>query len=165
MYINIHSSLMYNDAKIIFYSPNIHTIIHLQLSEIQRLTVHDIHFANSIIALWLKQWLQLALSHIQYRKTFQLFDMCPVLGLKFTLKLWCSFSAEQWHFATLSYSSHTLYNTSTCHVHNIVVFLFWTCTSDSKNKYSVLKLVGPPEQSAWNYIYGSQQVNYKLCKH
>ena len=149
MFINIHCPLMYNVAKIIFYSPNIHSIIHLQLSEIQIITVHDIHFANSITSLWLKQWLQLALSHIQYRKTFKQCDMCAVLRLRFTGKLWCSISAEQWHFATLPYSSHTLYNTSTYHVQTFEALLLWTCTSDSKKQYSVLKLVGPPEKSAW----------------
>jgi len=37
---------MYNGVKIIFYSPNIQTIIPLQLPEIQRITAHDIHFAK-----------------------------------------------------------------------------------------------------------------------
>ena len=46
LYIKIHSSLMYNGAKIIFSPPSIRTIIQLQVSEIQRLTVHDIHFAK-----------------------------------------------------------------------------------------------------------------------
>jgi len=48
LYINIHSSLMYSFIKIIFHSPNIHTVIHLQLFEIQRSTVHDIHFAKQL---------------------------------------------------------------------------------------------------------------------
>ena len=49
---------------------------------------------NSITAVWLKQWLQLALSHIQYRKTFQQCDMCAVLGVevyrKITVQHQCS---------------------------------------------------------------------------
>jgi len=69
---------------------------------------------NSITALWLKQWLQLALSYIQYRKTFQLCDMCPALWLSSTGKLWCNISIQQGNFAISLYSSHTLNNTSTC---------------------------------------------------
>ena len=46
LYIKIHSSLIYNGVTIIFSSPNIQTISQLQLSEVQRLTVHDIHFAK-----------------------------------------------------------------------------------------------------------------------
>ena len=37
---------MYNGVKIIFSSPNLQTIIQLQLSEIQRHAIHDIHFAK-----------------------------------------------------------------------------------------------------------------------
>ena len=105
---------------------------------------------NSITALWLKQWLQLALSHIQYRKTFQLCDMCPALGLSSTGTLRCNISAQQWNFAVLPYSSETLKNTSTCHVHKVEDLLFWTGTSDSKKQYSELKLVGVTEQSVRN---------------
>ena len=43
-YINIHSSLMYSGVKIIFSSPDIQTIIQLQLCEIQTLSVHNINF-------------------------------------------------------------------------------------------------------------------------
>jgi hypothetical protein len=76
---------------------------------------------NSYTDLWLKLWLQLALPHIQYSKTFQLCDMCTVLGLSSTGILWCSISVQSdtlppypiplTHFATLPHSSHTL-----CHI-------------------------------------------------
>jgi hypothetical protein len=131
---------MYNGVKIIFFSPNLQTIIQLQLSKYRDLLFVISTLQNSITALWLKQWLQLALSHVQYRKTFQLCDMCPVLGLSSTGKLWCSISAQRWNFAILPYASHTLNNTSTCHVHKFEALLFWTRISDSKNQYSGLKI-------------------------
>ena len=116
MYINIHSSLMYNGTKIISTPQTFRQLFSYSCLKYRDLLFMIFTLQNSITAVWLKQWLQFALSHIQYRKTFQQCDMCALSGLKFTAKLLCNISVQQWHFVILPHSSHTLNNTSTRHV-------------------------------------------------
>ena len=77
LYINIHSSLMYNGVTIICSSPDIQSVNYSCL-KYRDLLFMIFTLQNSITALWLEQWLLLALSHIQSRKTLQWPVICAL---------------------------------------------------------------------------------------
>ena len=98
LYINIHSFLMYTVVKIISTPQTFRQLFTYSCLKHRDLLFMIFTLQNSVTALWLKQWLQFALSHIQNRKTFQLCDMCAVLG----------WGLQQHYGATSVFSSDTL---------------------------------------------------------